>query len=714
MIATNPIDLDAFRDISQFDFLYWTDPSGCGSNGYYIQQSRQTPWNLMTVDSVGAGVQDWRNNYGFFADTLTYYRVLARGGSGCRSNLATIGGRVRQSHSFGDSISKVLRVSGDVTVPAGYTWTIRPGSTIRVDYGDGQFGGLDPYRTEVYVNGGLSSVGTISDTIRWTPSEPPVSPGSWRGIRVVGPNASATRFDYSQIEGAYHGLQMRACSTFVEHSRIQNNTFYGIYVDAQGQGTKPTINNCILEQNHGAEIAVTTGGLAIVRHCHLHYPSNGTGSVDDGIVFSLGNGDVQYNRIDGVGLGVYCATSSSPSLTGSSDYPYGRNDILNFRYDGILTYDNSDPLLGYGSSDTGPLAGRNNVFSANYPSAVWVDHAGPNKMSAEYCYWGNASPDDPAKFRTPGPNVKIDADPAISAFEQPGGPQWYYQGYGTAAPLHFDSTATAEQQLAVGLLMEGGGSYDDATSAYRSIVTNTPDDPTALVALDRLLSLAYARGRGGTEVNYAGSFATATVPDRLKEIAARYRPRLLIQAGAVQDGLRAYDGLLKAATGDVAGLLFEIAVQKGLVLADTLGARSAALDLTKSTRDRFLLKHARAMLQEVVGEAAWAGVRGLIDGSETAPDEVLGTSLEQNFPNPMNPSTTFSFSLAAPGRVILRVFDVQGRLVRTIADGYYGGGRHAVRWDGADSHGRQIASGMYYYRLEAPGRSLSRKLLVLK
>jgi hypothetical protein len=84
-------------------------------------------------------------------------------------------------------------------------------------------------------------------------------------------------------------------------------------------------------------------------------------------------------------------------------------------------------------------------------------------------------------------------------------------------------------------------------------------------------------------------------------------------------------------------------------------------------------------------------------------------ALAQNHPNPFNPSTTLSFTLAAAGPVRLTLHDAQGRLLRTLASGRFEAGTHALPLDAAG-----LASGIYFYRLEASGSVLARRLTVLK
>jgi hypothetical protein len=90
------------------------------------------------------------------------------------------------------------------------------------------------------------------------------------------------------------------------------------------------------------------------------------------------------------------------------------------------------------------------------------------------------------------------------------------------------------------------------------------------------------------------------------------------------------------------------------------------------------------------------------------------TRLAAAQPNPFNPSTTLSFDLARPEMVILEVYDLQGRLVRSLLHESRTAGTHSVRWNGLDNGGRQVASNVYLARFQAGAINESRKLVLLK
>jgi hypothetical protein len=94
---------------------------------------------------------------------------------------------------------------------------------------------------------------------------------------------------------------------------------------------------------------------------------------------------------------------------------------------------------------------------------------------------------------------------------------------------------------------------------------------------------------------------------------------------------------------------------------------------------------------------------------------VAGLRLEQNHPNPFNPRTRIAYEVPVGGaRVLLEVFDLRGRRVRTLVDGHQEAGRRSSDWDGRDASGRAVASGTYLYRLRAGGQVVGRSMQLVR
>jgi hypothetical protein len=112
-------------------------------------------------------------------------------------------------------------------------------------------------------------------------------------------------------------------------------------------------------------------------------------------------------------------------------------------------------------------------------------------------------------------------------------------------------------------------------------------------------------------------------------------------------------------------------------------------------------------LELIVGSSSYVDAQTV--GAAVLPEAV---TLDQNFPNPFNPTTTIRFALTEPSRVRLEIRNVRGQMVRLLTDELFNAGPHTVMWDGRDASGRQVASGIYFYRLQA-GRTVRSKKMTL-
>jgi flagellar hook assembly protein FlgD len=87
----------------------------------------------------------------------------------------------------------------------------------------------------------------------------------------------------------------------------------------------------------------------------------------------------------------------------------------------------------------------------------------------------------------------------------------------------------------------------------------------------------------------------------------------------------------------------------------------------------------------------------------------MGFNLQQNFPNPFNPSTTIQFSLPKNGHASLQICNLLGEEVATLVSGDLQAGQHSIRWDATGK-----PSGVYFYRLQAGQFTETKKLVLLR
>jgi len=127
-------------------------------------------------------------------------------------------------------------------------------------------------------------------------------------------------------------------------------------------------------------------------------------------------------------------------------------------------------------------------------------------------------------------------------------------------------------------------------------------------------------------------------------------------------------------------------------------------DTKENPIDRFTVaRQVFSWMQEMV----WTGT----DQQPAAP---RAYGLAQNFPNPFNPSTTIRYDMKDKGRVSVKIYNVAGELVRTLVESVKNAGSYSIAWDGRNNVGTDVASGIYFCKMETTDFRQTRKMVVLK
>ncbi len=139
--------------------------------------------------------------------------------------------------------------------------------------------------------------------------------------------------------------------------------------------------------------------------------------------------------------------------------------------------------------------------------------------------------------------------------------------------------------------------------------------------------------------------------------------------------------------------------------------RGELIDLRMLSYEFVILEEQGAQCQFAIDDIYW-------EGGGTANDEDIltpaGFKLMPNYPNPFNPTTTFSFKLETASELSLEISNLKGQRIKLLASGNYAPGDHSIIWDGTDSAGRVLPSGIYFYRLNTSHGSEMRKCILLK
>lgn len=146
----------------------------------------------------------------------------------------------------------------------------------------------------------------------------------------------------------------------------------------------------------------------------------------------------------------------------------------------------------------------------------------------------------------------------------------------------------------------------------------------------------------------------------------------------------------------------------------------ALLDDTSAVSSPKLKRYIWSVKQMLQKESlAKLGVNLKVDGEEGTGAIPKETQLLQNDPNPFNPDTWIPYQLASDAPVTIRIYNLKGQLIRTLnlgnqKAGYYLAKGRAAYWDGKNSSGDKVASGVYFYTLQADNFRATRKMVIVK
>ena len=143
-------------------------------------------------------------------------------------------------------------------------------------------------------------------------------------------------------------------------------------------------------------------------------------------------------------------------------------------------------------------------------------------------------------------------------------------------------------------------------------------------------------------------------------------------------------------------------------IADTDTHNYATVGIENPTQsDGLLCSFFSILATEMAPLAAGRAIKFTTDPPDPFPSTdvadvaLKGVVLEKNRPNPFNPATAIRYATPARGRVELSVYDIAGRRVATLVDGEVDGGHHDAIWDGTSDSGENVASGIYFCRMQA-------------
>lgn len=134
---------------------------------------------------------------------------------------------------------------------------------------------------------------------------------------------------------------------------------------------------------------------------------------------------------------------------------------------------------------------------------------------------------------------------------------------------------------------------------------------------------------------------------------------------------------------------------------------SLSINMQDGTRQNYLLS-------DITKITFWyqdpSGIKYL-NSHNNIPQKII---LYQNYPNPFNPTTVIKYKLKKADRVKIKIFNILGKQVKVLQNGFNNAGIHQVTWDGKDTQGQRVSSGAYIYQIITQNKIISKKLIIIK
>jgi len=250
--------------------------------------------------------------------------------------------------------------------------------------------------------------------------------------------------------------------------------------------------------------------------------------------------------------------------------------------------------------------------------------------------------------------------------------------------------------------------YESVIDLFKQIVTEYPGSLVSIKAISRIADCYWNLRQPEVVFDYINAVMDNSTYDRLRPYAFKELVPYYLSKNDNDQALKVIDDVLALSIDDQ--LTGETLFSKGIVYKYYEDDRTRAADVFQQVitlyPDSPLILIAQAELEDMGVEYA--------AGDSTSTVAADGQLVIQTYPNPFNPTATIHFGLPEEVYVTLKVYDVLGREVATLVDGYMEAGPRQIVWNGKTADGREVPTGIYIARLITPAATRSIKLVLLR
>ncbi|MCL5267673.1 MAG: T9SS type A sorting domain-containing protein [Bacteroidetes bacterium] len=567
----------------------------------------------------------------------------------------------------GGDITQIL------TVPQGEKIVFAPGANTIFENG-----------AALVLDGALVAEGTSSNPVTFTSSS-----GTWGGIQFNNSMSSQNIIRHAVIENASDGVYENNSDVLVDSSTFTNNGI-GIYCYASSDSI---FYNTISNSSNYAIYAsnVTTSayyrGNTLNNNEFTMYCNNATPSY-------------AFNRSSDMASGITATSSNELNIWTEQPEGYDLRGYNVINCSGEPNVEAENYSVVYMGHDID--GGYNTLCESNFPYLDAVNHS---NILADNNYWGASGPASVAD----GTSTISTANPLSSDPNNAGCSGALIATSLTNSSQTADTSQTSKQFWQAVSAGESGNPAQ-ARSMLQTLISARYDNmysPLALLYFDSFTNHADTSQYNGM-ITMLKSVAGRSAADSLKPFAIR----LLAREAALSKDFAAANSynteLVNNYPNSVNQMtaLYDLMEYNLVVAKNSQEAQSYLSQLVSDYPGADLTKEA----QYIMGATASASLTQRV--TQKAVDreqQPMKTYLGEAYPNPFNPTTEISYQLPRNGQVTLKIYDVLGRLVSTLVEGYQSAGVHTVQFNGDN-----LASGVYFYRLTALGIAQVNKMILMK
>jgi tetratricopeptide (TPR) repeat protein len=566
--------------------------------------------------------------------------------------------------------SRYKLVTGDVTVNSGVTLTISPGAFIFFSAG-----------TKLTVNGALNAVGTSTSRITFDRSG---TSGTWAGLTFNGGLSGGT-IKYAHISHADKGIFYQCGGpNLIEYTEIDFCN-YGIYQpQCSGSDDKNFSNNSVHNNMTGFWFDNIWNPDLFDNHVY----DNGYG------VYSLGS-----DADPGLHWNTLKNNSSAGLSVCDGGWAYLNNNVVSDNWVGVDCRQYAGASLGTSSSP------GYNKFSNNYDYDVWASSSCPDIYAIMNCWLS-------------GVNVWHQGPGQIYTT-----PTWNCSGLGKAAVAvsgaEITGSTTNDDPVVLehdrrGQALMAEEKYQEALEEFQFVLDNYPTAEVAKTSLHLLYRCYKKSGTRQAGLSSIGLIAQKHEAIELGGHAAKLMVYELVRERRYQEALETIERIRSRFPNTELEevLLFRAGVIYRYFVNDNSRANEVFGELVGRYPDGGLADFARLEL----GVSPKSRRKKAEPKTEQTGKSLLPQAfvLEQNYPNPFNPVTEIRFGVPRQSVAMLEVFNILGQVVKTLVDEIKEAGYYRVSWDGRNSNGVLMPSGMYFYRLTTNQFSDTKRMLVMR